>query len=79
MKSDTTIDPATGASYRGFLQSQPVAGNATKLRARENYGREQMKGNEGSCHDPMTGRAIAKNRPAATASGKGVIGKGMKK
>jgi len=45
--------------------SSKYAGNKSGLSMKENYGRGPVKGNDGSCHDPISGVKSAKGAPSS--------------
>ena len=65
-----------GVSYK---QLTGYAGNKSGLTAKENYGRGPVKGNDGACSEPISGKPATKDayrRAPATAGATHKPGKG---
>lgn len=64
MKS-TKFNAATGTDTEGFSRSSNrFGGNQSGLSAVSNAGRGPTKGNDGACHDPVSGAGSAKGAPS---------------
>lgn len=77
MKADKNMD-FNGMAGDGVNRGgSRFSGNQSGLKAKANYGRGPVKGNDGACHDPISGAKSAKGAPdmVPDTHAKGAYGK----